>query len=110
MMIPNKINICGVPFKIVLCKDNFVSDTIHFGEIDYKKGEIRIDAEMPFPLKMQTLFHEWLHGVLFMTGQDEHRANEQLVQGIAMAIYQTFELKNGETDGTNQIDQTKQNL
>ena len=95
---PNEINICGVPFKIVLCKDNFVSDTIHFGEIDYKKGEIRIDEEMPIPLKEQTLIHEWLHGVLFMIGQDELRANEQLVQGIAMAIYQTFRLKESEEE------------
>jgi hypothetical protein len=95
-MFPTKINICGIPFKIVLCKDNFVSDTIHFGEIDYKKCEIHIDAEMPIPLKEQTLIHEWLHGVLFMIGQDEPRANEQLVQGIAMAIYQTFRLNESE--------------
>ena len=41
-MIPNTINIVGVPHKVMLCKDNFAIDS-HFGEFDYTKAEIKIN-------------------------------------------------------------------
>lgn len=93
-MIPKVINICGVPHAVKLCKDTFNSDCIHFGEINYKNCEILLADDVAEELQMQTLIHEWLHGVLFMTGfPNDYRGDERLVQSLAMAIYQTFTLK-----------------
>ena len=39
------INICGIPHKVIECEDNFNVDT-HFGQIDYKACEIRINKDM----------------------------------------------------------------
>ena len=91
-MIPNSINICGIPHTILLCQDNFSLDS-HFGEIDYIKAEIKINKDMPEVLQMQTLCHEWLHGALVMLGFNEEAQNEQFVQALSCAINQTFILK-----------------
>ena len=95
-MIPKTISICGVPHKVVLCKDNFRMDS-HFGEIRYTSAEITINEDMPETLQMQTLVHEWLHGALVMNGYNEETQNEQLVSSLAAAINQTFQIK-GERD------------
>ena len=92
-MLPDKINICGVPFTVRCCDDSFTSDSLHFGEICYAKAEIRINREMPEPLKVQTLLHEWVHGALVMIGQNDLAENENLVQCLSMAINNTFQLK-----------------
>lgn len=91
---PETINICGVPFTVKLCEDNFVSDS-HFGEITYTKAEIRINKDMPEEMQKQALVHEWLHGALVLLGFNDETGDEQLVQGLANAIYQTFKLKEG---------------
>ena len=39
-----KVNICGIPHKVVECEDKFNIDC-HFGQIDYKPCEIRINME-----------------------------------------------------------------
>lgn len=95
-MIPKAINICGIQHNIKVYSDDFTSTNIHFGEMDYKKCEIRIADNMPEELQMQTIIHEWLHGAFWMLGLNELTSNEQLVQGLAMAIYQTFAVKCGE--------------
>ena len=92
-MIPKSINICGIPHKIELCEDKFVSTSVHFGEIDIKQCLIKLDKNMPEPMQMQTLMHEWLHGAFCALGQEELRANETIIQGLAMAMSQTFEVK-----------------
>lgn len=91
-MIPKTINICGVPHKIELCKDNFSIDS-HFGEIDYVRAEIKINEDIPEEMQMQTLVHEWLHGALVMIGFNEETQNEQFVQALSAAINQTFQIK-----------------
>lgn len=96
-MIPDKINICGIPHSVKLCEDNFTIDS-HFGEIDYIKAEIRINQGMPEPLQMQALVHEWLHGALVMLGFNEETGNEQFVQALASAINQTFTLREAPND------------
>ena len=92
-MIPTSINICGIPHEIRLCEDNFISTNVHFGEIDIKHCVIKLDKNMPEPMQLQTLMHEWLHGALCAIGQEELRENETVVQGLAAAMYQTFEVK-----------------
>ena len=92
-MIPASINICGVPYGVMVCPDVFDTDTQHLGEIEYKRCEIRIAADMPEAMQMQTLIHEWVHGALFAIGYDELRSDEKFVQNLAMAIRQTFQIK-----------------
>ena len=94
-MIPKTISVCGVPHTVLLCEDNFSSDS-HFGEIDYTKAEIRINKAMPAELQSVTLVHEWLHAALVMLGFDTETANEQFVNALASAINQTFAVKEAE--------------
>ena len=90
---PDSINICGVPYKVKLCKDNFTADhASHFGEIDYVKSEIRINSETCESMQWKTLVHEWVHGALVLLGYTEECDDEKLVQGLALAISQTFTL------------------
>jgi len=91
-MIPSIINICGVPHTVCLCKDEFDIDS-HFGQIDYTQALIKINQDMPEPMQMQSLCHEWLHGALVMLGFNGHSQNEQFVQALSMAINQTFTVK-----------------
>ena len=91
-MIPDKINIVGVPYKVMLCKDNFVTDS-HFGEIDYTDATIKINQDMPEPLQMQALCHEWLHGALVMLGFNDQTQDDQFVQALSAAINMSFKLK-----------------
>jgi len=91
-MIPETINICGVPHEVILCPDNFDTDS-HFGQIDYTRATIKINQDMPEARQKQALCHEWLHGALVLLGFNDETANEQLVQALATAINQTFEIK-----------------
>jgi len=94
-MIPKTIDICGIPYAVEECKDNFTTDT-HFGEIRYAEAVIAINQDMPDAMKMQTLVHEWLHGALVMNGYNTETQNEQLVSSLAAAINQTFQIKQKE--------------
>ena len=91
-MIPTTVNICGIPHKVVLCKDNFDTD-LHVGQIRYSSAEIRINEDAAQELQMQTLIHEMLHGILVHIGRQDESNDEQLVQGLANAIYQSFTVK-----------------
>lgn len=111
-MIPDKVFICGIPYRVEFCHDNFDSD-LHFGMIDYSRALIKINCDASEELQMQTLFHEMLHGMLVMIGRSDESQDERLVQGLANAMYQSFCLKDfnnipkgaedsvrsGETDG-----------
>ena len=93
-MMPSKIHICGIPYTIKLYDDNFDMD-LHFGEIKYGQAEIRINKNVTPELQMQALFHEIIHGILVQMGRNDESQDEQLVQGLANAIYQSFKLKEG---------------
>lgn len=92
-MIPKKVTICGIPHTIKLCDDSFDIDT-HFGQINYVKAEIIINSGATPELQMQSLYHEILHGMLVMIGQNDAALDEQFVQALSNAMYQTFELRN----------------
>lgn len=87
-----KVNICGVKHKVVECEDKFDTD-LHFGQIDYKTCEIRINKDLPEESKKETLCHEVLHGMLVHLGYAELSQDEQFVQALGNAIYQSFEIK-----------------
>lgn len=90
------INICGIPHTVVEKEDVFDSDNCHFGQIDYKKCEIRINKDMAEEVKQETLCHEILHGMLVHLGYDEYSQDEKFVQALANAINQTFKVKEQE--------------
>lgn len=86
------VNICGIPHKVIECEDNFNVDT-HFGQIDYKACEIRINKDMTQEAKEETICHEMVHGILVHLGYSEQSQNEQLVQALGNAIYQGFKIR-----------------
>jgi len=87
-----KVNICGIPHKVVECEDKFDVDA-HFGQIDYKACEIRINKDMTEANKKETLCHEMVHGMLTHLGYTNYSNDEVFVQSLANAIYQGFEIK-----------------
>ena len=86
------VNICGIPHKVIECEDNFNVDT-HYGQIDYKDCEIRINKDMPQECKDETLCHEMVHGIFVHLGYNNYAQDEQLVQALGNAIYQGFNIK-----------------
>ena len=87
-----KVSICGIPYQIIECDDNFDID-LHFGEIKYGKGEIYINKCLSSEIKDEALCHEILHGILVHLGYNEQSQDEQFVQAVGNAIYQTFQIK-----------------
>ena len=87
------VNICGIPHKVIECEDNFNGVDTHFGQIDYKDCEIRINKNMSQESKDETLCHEMLHGIFVHLGYNNYAQDEQLVQALGNAIYQGFNIK-----------------
>ena len=83
------VNICGIPYKVVECEDTFNTDT-HFGQIDYKACEIRINKDLTDAGKMETLCHEIVHGMLLHLGYQDYSNDERFVQALGNAMYQAF--------------------
>lgn len=86
------VNICGVPHKIIECEDKFNAD-VHFGQIDYKTCEIRINKDLTEENKKETICHEMVHGIFVHLGYTDYAQDEQLVQALGNAIYQGFSIK-----------------
>ena len=86
------VNICGIPYEVKECEDNFDID-LHFGEIKYGKGEIRINKDLTPEIKSEALCHEILHGIMVHLGYTEQSQDEQFIQSLAMAINQTFKVR-----------------
>ena len=87
-----RVNICGIPHEVIECDDKFDID-LHFGQIQFAKGEIRINKNLSHEIKMEALCHEILHGILVHLGYEKESQDEQFVQAIANAINQSFEIK-----------------
>jgi len=87
-----KVNICGIPHTVIECEDYFDVDT-HFGQIDYKACEIRVNKNMAKEAKEETICHEMIHGILVHLGYSEQSQDETFVQALANAIYQGFDIK-----------------
>lgn len=86
------VNICGVPHRIIECKDNFDVDC-HFAMIDYKACEIRVNRDLTDEAKKEAICHEVVHGMLIHLGYNDQSNDEQFVQALGNAIYQSFTLK-----------------
>lgn len=86
------INICGIDHKIIECEDNFDTD-MHLGQIDYSKAIIKINKDLPPQMKDEAICHEVMHGIFLHLGYQELADNEQLVQALATAVNQAFDIK-----------------
>ena len=86
------VNICGIKHPIIECKDEFDCD-IHLGQIDYKQCEIKINDFMSYEAKMETIFHEVVHGILTHIGYQELSHDETFVQAFANALFQCCDFK-----------------
>ena len=89
-MIVGLVNICGVPYTIIECEDNFDADAKHFGQVDFLKAEIRINKNLAEALKKETLAHEAIHAILVHIGRADLSEDETFVQALGNAVYQTF--------------------
>lgn len=87
-----RVNICGIPYTIVMCEDKFNADNFHFGQIEYGKGEIRINKGLSDEIQKETLCHEMVHGILVHLGYSEKSQDEQFVQALGNAIAQSFDI------------------
>lgn len=87
-----KVNICGIPHEVKEVKDHFDADT-HFGQINYKECEILLNSDTTIENKKVTLCHEILHGMFTHLGYADHSQDEQLIQCLAQAMAQTFDVK-----------------
>jgi hypothetical protein len=96
-MLPKKVSICGVPYSVKLCDDNFDID-LHLGQIVYGKQEIRISKSASPEMQRLALIHEIVHGMLVLQGFGAESDNETFVQSMAAAIGQSFNVK-GESAG-----------
>lgn len=84
-----EINICGIPYKIIERKDHFDTD-LQFAMVDHKKCEIVVNDELTEEGKKESICHEFVHAVLLHLGYNEMHNDEQFVQALGNAIYQTF--------------------
>jgi len=87
-----KVNICGIPHEVKEYEDKFDVDC-HFGQIDHKACEIRINKDMTDKVKDETICHEMVHGILVHLGYDEQSQDEQFVQALGNAICQGFYIR-----------------
>lgn len=86
------VNICGIPHKVIEIEDNFDLD-VHFGQIDYKKCEIRINKSLSSDGKHEALCHEIIHGIFVHLGFNKFSQDEHLVQALGNAIFQSFDVR-----------------
>lgn len=88
-----KVNICGIPHKVIGYDDKFDANSLHMGQIDYKTGEILVNQDLADEIKIETICHEMIHGILTHLGYMEYSNDEQFVQALGNAIYQGFSIK-----------------
>lgn len=93
------VKICGVPYEII-DKDYIESgDGRCLGMIYYDECKIEIRKGQHPDYYMQSLVHEVVHGMLVMIGRNDLSADETFVQTMALAITQTFDLKEADMRG-----------
>lgn len=86
------IKICGIPYKII-DKECIEGNGRVCGEITYDECVIKMREGMHPDYYNQTLIHEVVHGMLVMIGRNDLSDDETFVQTLALAISQTFDLK-----------------
>lgn len=93
------INILGMPFTVEEKECIDAPDAgVTQGLIIHSEGKILIRESLPKDLKRTVLIHEVVHGMLVLIGRNDLTEDESLVQTLAIAIDQTFQLKGDTSD------------
>lgn len=89
-----KVNICGIPHEVIDV-DYIESDNGGrcVGQITYEDCIIKMRKGINSDYYRQTLIHEMMHGILSMIGRNDLATDETFVQSLAMAISQSFDIK-----------------
>lgn len=89
-----KVNICGIPYEVKYAEviDEAVEGIVS-GYIEYNKTVIYIKKGLPEAYEKEVLAHEIIHGIFNHIGKSDLRDNEELVQSLANALCQSFEIK-----------------
>lgn len=82
-----KIKILGIEYSIKRVP-SISRDSYKAGQIDYENQEILILDTLKEDMYNTVLLHEIIHGALNHLGLVEESENENLVQGLAIAIHQ----------------------
>lgn len=78
----------GIQYKVDLEKGLMKRGNL-FGEIDYVKEIITIDADLSDTRKLQTILHELTHGILNECGDEAHQ-NEEWVKKFSNTLTKVF--------------------
>lgn len=85
----NTVSILGINYNI-----NYVPyimrDEYRAGQIDFENQEIKILDTLQCDLRNVTLLHEIIHAAMTHLGLHEESQNENLVQGLAIAMHQVI--------------------
>jgi Zn-dependent peptidase ImmA (M78 family) len=88
-MLPSKVKISGIDYDIKIAEPKSVENGVLMGEITYHEATIYINEEQNDQLKVATLLHEIVHGILYHMGS-EMNDNEKFVEGFASGLHQVF--------------------
>jgi len=87
------INICGIKHEIIEVNGPEFGSDFHMGEIDYGNARIKINMDLADEVKLTTLCHEILHGMLIHCGRDDLAQDECFVTALGTAINMSFKPK-----------------
>ncbi|WP_425203994.1 ImmA/IrrE family metallo-endopeptidase [Priestia megaterium] len=85
--IPDYIKVAGITYKVQEV-DGILEKFNILGQINYHKGIIELDTELPLDRKEQTFIHEVLHAVFKEAGYDEQ--DEEMIDRVSMVLYQVL--------------------
>lgn len=85
-----RIKICGINYTVEETSDFFSADATHFGQVNYTKAQIFLNKDLNEEIKQESLCHEIVHAMLVHIGRSDLSGDEQFVQALGNAIYQTF--------------------
>lgn len=95
------VKICGIPYEIIDKEVIECNSGRCVGLITYDEGRIEMRKGQHPDYYRQSLIHEIVHGMFVMIGRNDLSDDETLVQSLALAISQTFELKIEEQETEN---------
>ncbi|KAF0092203.1 MAG: Uncharacterized protein FD141_387 [Fusobacteria bacterium] len=84
-----KVNILGIEYEIIKVP-SISRDVYRVGEIHFERQEILILDTLSKDMAKVTLLHEVIHAILVNLGLTEDAGNENLVQGLAIALHQVI--------------------
>jgi hypothetical protein len=87
------VNILGLTHKVEIVP-NLSANWDTLGDISYNEQLIRLDAGLSEERRDVVLLHEIVHGILNGLRYTAENADEKLVQGLAIGLYQALKNNN----------------